>query len=63
MEILNVNELSSYLKVSPSTIRRLIARNEIPFYKVSNKIFFNKLSINEWIDIQMKNNCSERKVQ
>ncbi len=63
MEILNTKELSNYLKVSASTIRRLISRNEIPFYKVSNKIFFNKTSINEWIDNQMKNNYSERKVQ
>ncbi len=63
MEILNTKELANYLKVSSSTIRRLISRKEIPFYKISNKIFFNRNTINEWIDTQMKNNISEREIK
>lgn len=61
MEILNVKEISTYLKVSVSTIRRLILKNQIPFFRVSNQIFFNKEIINEWIKKQVELNL-ERKL-
>ena len=61
MEILNVKEISRYLKVSVSTIRRLILKNQIPFFRVSNQIFFNKEIINEWIKKQVELNL-ERKL-
>ena len=54
MEILNIKELSEYLKVSTSTIRRLILKKEIPFFKISSQFFFNKESINQWIKSQME---------
>lgn len=61
MEILNIKETSTYLKVSVSTIRRLILKNEIPFFRISNQIFFNKEIINEWIKKQVELNL-ERKL-
>ena len=61
MEILNVKEISRYLKVSISTIRRLILKNQIPFFRISNQIFFNKEIINEWIKKQVELNL-ERKL-
>jgi len=61
MEVLNIKELSKYLKISSSTIRRLISKREIPFYKVSSQYFFNKVSINEWVENKIKNNYEEEK--
>lgn len=59
MEVMNIKELSQYMKISTSTIRRLIRRNEVPFYKVSSQYFFNKECINEWVKRQIENNYSE----
>ena len=61
MEIMNIRELSKYLKVSVSTIRRLILKKEIPFYKISSQFFFNKEIINDWIKNQVNSNI-ERKI-
>lgn len=62
MEVMNIKELSEYLKISCSTIRRLIQNKEIPFYKVSAQYFFNKNSINEWIMNQEYNNFGKERV-
>lgn len=56
MEILNVKETANYLKVSVSTIRRLILKKEIPFFRISNQIFFNKVFLNDWIKEQIQLN-------
>ena len=62
MEILNIKELSEYLKVSASTIRRMISRNEIPFFKLSNQYFFNKEKINSWIDAKVESNMQREEL-
>lgn len=59
MEIMNIKELSDYLKISSSTIRRLIRKKEIPYFKISSQYFFSKLSINDWISKQVKVNYRE----
>lgn len=56
MEILNIKELSDYLKISSSTIRRMIEKKEIPFFQLSNKYFFNKEIINSWINGKIEKN-------
>lgn len=61
MEIMNIRELSKYLKVSVSTIRRLILKRKIPYYRVSNQIFFNTEIIDNWIRNQIKTN-TERSI-
>ena len=62
MEIMNTREVANYLKVSVSTIRRLISKKEIPFFKISNKIFFNKVFIDSWITNQVSNNYTGAEV-
>lgn len=47
--ILNLKELSNYLKISKSMIRKLIYENDIPFYKVGNRYYFEKEIIQQWI--------------
>ena len=51
-EIYNIKELSNYLKISPSEIRKLVRQNQIPYFRVGNRIKFEKQSINEWIEKQ-----------
>lgn len=55
-EIYNIKELSSYLKISPSEIRKLVRQNQIPYFRVGNRIKFEKQSINEWIENLEKDN-------
>ena len=49
-EIYNIKELSNYLKISPSEIRKLVRQNKIPYFRVGNRIKFEKERINEWIE-------------
>ena len=49
-EIYNIRELSNYLKISPSEIRKLVRQNQIPYFRVGNRIKFEKEKINEWIE-------------
>ena len=44
-EIYNIKELSNYLKISPSEIRKLVRQNQIPYFRVGNRIKFEKQSI------------------
>ena len=48
---LSVSDLSQYLGVSESTIRRLVAKNEMPFKRVgtNGKIIFNRRQIDLWL--------------
>ena len=55
-EIYNIRDLSNYLKISPSEIRKLVRQNKIPYFRVGNRIKFEKQSINEWIESLEKDN-------
>ena len=48
---LSVSDLGEYLGISESSIRRLVARNEIPFKRVglNGKIVFHKRQIDLWL--------------
>lgn len=58
-EIFNVNEISDYLHVSKSSIRKLIRENKIPYYRVLSRIFFEKEKIDMWINNQQLNNLND----
>jgi hypothetical protein len=45
----DVNELSSYIKRSPGSIRNLVLRRQIPFRKPAGRLVFIKQEIDEWI--------------
>ena len=49
-EYLNVKEVAEYLRCAEGTIRNLIKKGEIPYYRLGpKKLFFRKSSIDEWI--------------
>lgn len=52
-EMMTVKELSNYICVSETTIRKLIRESKIPFIRILSKILFKKEDIDEWIN---KNN-------
>lgn len=52
-DIFTLTELCEYIKLSKSSIRKLIKKQKIPFFKVLNKYFFDKKNIDKWLnDIQ-----------
>ncbi len=48
-EVLNVKELTQYLRCSDSTVRKLIKNKEIPNFRTANRIYFKKALIDMWI--------------
>lgn len=56
--VFNVEELSNYLRISQSSIRKLIRENKIPYYRILSRIFFDKESIDIWIKNQELNNLN-----
>ena len=48
-EFLSVDEAASLLKVSKDTIYQKTSKNEIPFYKQFNRLFFKKEEILDYI--------------
>jgi excisionase family DNA binding protein len=49
MNLLNVDELAKYLKRSPSAIRNLVMRRQIPFRKVAGRLIFFQEEIDKWL--------------
>lgn len=49
-EICDIQDLSSYLKVSVSEVRKLVREKKIPFFRVGNRLRFDLKSINIWLE-------------
>lgn len=49
-EICNLKDLSSYLKISISEIRKLVREKRIPHFRVGNRIMFDLKSVNSWVE-------------
>lgn len=47
--ILNISDLSKYLKISKSLIRIMVSNGEIPYFKIHNRILFRFGIIKEWL--------------
>lgn len=46
--VLTLEEVASYLRVHPSTIYRLLKKNQLPAFKVGSDWRFNVESIDRW---------------
>lgn len=55
-ETYNIKEVSQYLKCSVSGIRNLVRNKSIPYYRIGNRLFFKKESIDLWIQNQEETN-------
>ena len=49
-EICNIKDLSDYLKISISEIRKLVREKRIPNFRLGNRIMFDIKKINKWIE-------------
>ena len=49
-QICNVDELSTYLQLSVSGVRKLVRERKIPFFRVGNRIRFDLKTINLWVE-------------
>lgn len=48
-ELIDINECSSILSISVSTLRKMCMRKEIPFHKFGHKVRFYKPDLVKWI--------------
>lgn len=55
-ETFTINEASQYLRCSVSGIRNLVRNKTIPFYRLGNRLYFKKSSLDKWITQQEVNN-------
>ena len=49
-EIINIQELSSYLKISIPEIRKLVRQSSILYFRIGNRLKFDLANINLWIE-------------
>lgn len=48
--ILDLKEISNYLNISDSMIRKLVREKRIPFFRIGNRLKFDINEINKWIE-------------
>lgn len=48
-DILTISELSGYLKISKSTLYKLVREGEIPCQKIGRHWRFNRVAIDTWL--------------
>lgn len=51
--LLDIKDLSVYLNVSVSLLRKLVRRNEIPYNRIGVKLMFQKNEIDKWLKDNM----------
>lgn len=54
-----VEEVAKYLRCSVSGVRNLVRDRKIPFYRIGNRLFFKKSSIDLWINNQEFSNMHD----
>jgi excisionase family DNA binding protein len=54
-EVLNINELASYLKIPKSTLYKIVREGRIPSQKVGRHWRFHKVAINQWLALGSTN--------
>ncbi len=59
MQIFDIKDVSKYLNCSVSSIRMLVRKKQIPFFRIGSKLNFNKEAIDRWIYNQETQNMQE----
>ncbi len=49
-KICDIKDLSTYLKISISQIRKLVRERKIPNFRIGNRIMFDLIEVNKWIE-------------
>ena len=53
-ELLTLEELARYLKISKPTLYKMVEKGRIPALKIANQWRFKKDDINRWLEKQRK---------
>ena len=59
-ELLTLEELAKYLKISKHTLYKMLEKGEIPAFKIANQWRFKKSDIDKWIEQQRKTTLKEQ---
>jgi len=60
-EILTVEEVCQFLGLKKGSVYNLTHRQEIPFYKKGQRIYFDRNEINEWVRSDRRKTIKELK--
>jgi len=60
-ELLTLEELAKYLKISKYTLYKMLENGKIPGFKIANQWRFKKSEIDRWIEEQRKVTVKEHK--
>ncbi|HZG76100.1 MAG TPA: helix-turn-helix domain-containing protein, partial [Paenibacillus sp.] len=52
--VFTFNEAAKYLKVSISTLRRMVEADEIPYFKQREHKYFRQIDLNKWIEKRLE---------
>lgn len=52
-----IKEVSNYLDLSESMIRKMVREKTIPFFRIGNRLKFDLIEINNWLDNLKKREC------
>ena len=53
-ELLTIEELAKYLKISKYTLYKMLEKGKVPGFKIANQWRFKKSDIDRWIEEQRK---------
>ncbi|MBC7091933.1 MAG: helix-turn-helix domain-containing protein [Nitrososphaeria archaeon] len=53
-ELLTLEELAKYLKISKHTLYKMLEKSKVPGFKIANQWRFKKSDIDRWIEEQRK---------
>lgn len=53
--LLEVPDLSRWLRLKQSTIRKMVCYKRIPFIKIGRRVFFRRTDIEKWIENSNQN--------
>ena len=59
-EVLTLREVAEYLRMSRSTIYRLVQKGQIPAIKIASQWRFKKGVLDEWLETQLKREAISR---
>lgn len=48
-EVMDYRGLAEYMKFAPGTLRHLVMRGELPYFKIGRSVRFSKKQIDMWL--------------
>jgi excisionase family DNA binding protein len=55
-EVLDYRSLSAYLKIPEGSLRHMVLREGIPYYKIGRSVRFSKSQVDQWLEEHQRKN-------